>query len=182
MLTITLLGTSGHHAPAPTAPHGGGGRNAEDTASCSTAARGPGLPPAGAVVNLMKMDAVCLTHYHGDHILGLQGLLQTLGCRGRTRPLALYGPKGLGEVWAALQVLTGPLPYPVYAEVLDAPAALCEKFGGWPPGREAHAGADPPSGHQSGLSARSAPGRAVLARTGAGIGRTGKAVEDAPAR
>ena len=87
-----------------------------------------------AGVNLMKMDAVCLTHYHGDHIFGLPGLLQTLGCQGRTRPLALYGPKGLGEVWAALRVLTGPLPYPVYAEVLDAPAALCEKFGGWPQG------------------------------------------------
>ena len=82
----------------------------------------------------MKMDAVCLTHYHGDHIFGLPGLLQTLGCQGRTRPLALYGPKGLGEVWAALRVLTGPLPYPVYAEVLDAPVALCEKFGGWPQG------------------------------------------------
>ena len=80
----------------------------------------------------MKMDAVCLTHYHGDHIFGLPGLLQTLGCQGRTRPLALYGPKGLGEVWAALRVLTGPLPYLVCPEVLDAPAALCEKFGGWP--------------------------------------------------
>ena len=87
-----------------------------------------------AGVNLMRADAICLTHYHGDHIFGLPGLLQTLGCQGRTRPLALYGPKGLGEVWAALRVLTGPLPYPVCPEVLDAPAALCEKFGGWPQG------------------------------------------------
>ena len=82
----------------------------------------------------MKLDAICLTHYHGDHIFGLPGLLQTLGCQGRTRPLALYGPKGLGEVWAALRVLTGPLPYPVCPEVLDAPAALRERFGGWPQG------------------------------------------------
>ena len=82
----------------------------------------------------MKLDAICLTHYHGDHIFGLPGLLQTLGCQGRTRPLALYGPKGLGEVWAALQALTGPLPYPVCPEVLDAPAALRARFGGWPQG------------------------------------------------
>ena len=31
-------------------------------------------------------------------------------------------------------MLTGPLPYPVCPEVLDAPAALRERFGGWPQG------------------------------------------------
>ena len=62
------------------------------------------------------------------------------------------------------------------------PGGALRKIRRLAPGREAHAGANPPSGHQSGLSARSAPGRAVLTRTGAGVGRTGKAVEDAPAR
>ena len=46
----------------------------------------------------MKLDAICLTHYHGDHIFGLPGLLQTLGCQGRERPLTIYGPEGLGEI------------------------------------------------------------------------------------
>ena len=55
----------------------------------------------------MKLDAICLTHYHGDHIFGLPGLLQTLGCQGRERPLTLYGPEGLGEVWPALRTLAG---------------------------------------------------------------------------
>lgn len=131
MLTITLLGTAAtmplpdRALTAAVAECGGHSLLFDCGEGTQTAARRAG-------VNLMKMDAVCLTHYHGDHIFGLPGLLQTLGCQGRTRPLALYGPKGLGEVWAALRVLTGPLPYPVYAEVLDAPAALCEKFGGWP--------------------------------------------------
>lgn len=133
MLTITLLGTAAtmplpdRALTAAVAECGGHSLLFDCGEGTQTAARRAG-------VNLMKMDAVCLTHYHGDHIFGLPGLLQTLGCQGRTRPLALYGPKGLGEVWAALRVLTGPLPYPVYAEVLDAPAALCEKFGGWPQG------------------------------------------------
>ena len=131
MLTITLLGTAAtmplpdRALTAAVAECGGHSLLFDCGEGTQTAARRAG-------VNLMKMDAICLTHYHGDHIFGLPGLLQTLGCQGRTRPLALYGPKGLGEVWAALRVLTGPLPYLVCPEVLDAPAALCEKFGGWP--------------------------------------------------
>ena len=71
-----------------------------------------------AGVNLMRADAICLTHYHGDHIFGLPGLLQTLGAQGRTRPLALLGPEGLPDLWAAVRALTGPLPYPVKPQVL----------------------------------------------------------------
>lgn len=134
MLTITLLGTAAtmplpdRALTAAVAECGGHSLLFDCGEGTQTAARRAG-------VNLMKMDAVCLTHYHGDHIFGLPGLLQTLGCQGRTRPLALYGPKGLGEVWAALRVLTGPLPYPVYAEVLDAPAALCENSAAGPRAR-----------------------------------------------
>ena len=133
MLTITLLGTAAtmplpdRALTAAVAECGGHSLLRDCGEGTQTAARRAG-------VNLMKLDAICLTHYHGDHIFGLPGLLQTLGCQGRTRPLALYGPKGLGEVWAALRVLTGPLPYPVCPEVLDAPAALRERFGGWPQG------------------------------------------------
>ena len=133
MLTITLLGTAAtmplpdRALTAALAECGGHALLFDCGEGTQAAARRAG-------VNLMKLDAICLTHYHGDHIFGLPGLLQTLGCQGRTRPLALYGPKGLGEVWAALRVLTGPLPYPVCPEVLDAPAALRERFGGWPQG------------------------------------------------
>ena len=55
-----------------------------------------------AGVNLMRADAICLTHYHGDHIFGLPGLLQTLGAQGRTRPQTLLGPEGHEEVWRAV--------------------------------------------------------------------------------
>ena len=133
MLTITLLGTAAtmplpdRALTAAVAECGGHSLLFDCGEGTQTAARRAG-------VNLMKLDAICLTHYHGDHIFGLPGLLQTLGCQGRTRPLALYGPKGLGEVWTALRVLTGPLPYPVCPEVLDAPAALRARFGGWPQG------------------------------------------------
>ena len=88
-----------------------------------------------AGVNLMKLDAICLTHYHGDHIFGLPGLLQTLGCQGRTRPLALYGPAGLDAIWPALRTLTGPLPYPIRARQLEKDPVDLAAFG-WPVGAQ----------------------------------------------
>lgn len=42
-----------------------------------------------------RLDAVLLTHLHGDHVLGLPGLLGTLAMEGRTDPLPITGPLGL---------------------------------------------------------------------------------------
>ena len=91
MLTITLLGTAAT-MPLPDralstafAACGGHGLLFDCGEGTQAAARRAG-------VNLMRADTVCLTHYHGDHIFGLPGLLQTLGAQGRTRPLLLVGP------------------------------------------------------------------------------------------
>ena len=48
------------------------------------------------------IDVICFTHYHGDHISGLPGLLLTMGNADRTEPLTLVGPKGLERVVNAL--------------------------------------------------------------------------------
>ena len=37
---------------------------------------------------------IFFTHFHSDHLLGLTGLVRTLGLQDRTDPLRLYGPKG----------------------------------------------------------------------------------------
>ena len=86
----------------------------------------------------MKLDAICLTHYHGDHIFGLPGLLQTLGCQGRTRPLTIYGPaEGMEPVWGAIRILTGPQPYAIRAVPLGTdPVRLDALAPGWPVGAE----------------------------------------------
>lgn len=55
-----------------------------------------------AGLSLARLDAVLITHLHGDHFNGLPGLLGTLGLDGRTRPLLVAGPKGIGELLATL--------------------------------------------------------------------------------
>lgn len=57
------------------------------------------------------IDVVCFTHYHGDHISGLPGLLLTMGNAERHEPLTLIGPKGLERVVNALRVIAPELPF-----------------------------------------------------------------------
>lgn len=64
------------------------------------------------------LDIICITHFHGDHISGLPGLLLTMGNAERTEPLTLIGPKGLERVVNALRVIAPELPFPIiYKEI-----------------------------------------------------------------
>ncbi|MCI8885913.1 MAG: ribonuclease Z [Dorea sp.] len=66
------------------------------------------------------IDVICFTHYHGDHISGLPGLLLTMGNADRTEPLTLVGPKGLERVVGALRVIAPELPFPIrYKEITE---------------------------------------------------------------
>ena len=62
-------------------------------------------------VNIFRIDAVLLSHFHGDHIFGLPGLWQTMAALGRTAPLMMAGPKGLTERLRLFYALAGPLPF-----------------------------------------------------------------------
>ena len=42
--------------------------------------------------SFMRVDRIFITHMHGDHILGLPGLLLTMGLSGRRDPVHLFGP------------------------------------------------------------------------------------------
>jgi ribonuclease Z len=47
-----------------------------------------------AKVGFHKKMKVFLSHLHGDHVLGLPGLLQTMALMNRTKKLEVYGPEG----------------------------------------------------------------------------------------
>lgn len=59
------------------------------------------------------IDVICFTHYHGDHISGLPGLLLSMGNAERTEPVTLIGPKGLERVVNSLRVIAPGLPFPL---------------------------------------------------------------------
>ncbi|MBE6050982.1 MAG: ribonuclease Z [Clostridium sp.] len=65
------------------------------------------------------IDVICITHIHGDHIIGLPGLLGTIGNSGRVEPLLIIGPKGIKEAVDGLMVVAKYLPYEV--EVIESP-------------------------------------------------------------
>ena len=125
MLKVTLLGTGGtqplpERALAAAAVSVGGHNILLDCGEGTQV----GLRRYG--VSAYRLSAVLLTHYHGDHILGLPGLLQTLGSLNRTEPLTIYGPRSIEAVSRAIMALAGPQAYPVRWQQADAPFTVNE--------------------------------------------------------
>jgi len=48
-------------------------------------------------LKISKISKIFLTHWHGDHVLGLPGLLQSLAMSNRTQPIEIWGPEGSKE-------------------------------------------------------------------------------------
>lgn len=75
------------------------------------------------------IDVICFTHFHGDHISGLPGLLLTMGNAERREPLTLIGPKGLERVVNALRVIAPELPFPIYFKEIEGAGQIFELNG-----------------------------------------------------
>ncbi len=53
-------------------------------------------------LSFMQVSRIFLTHFHGDHFLGLPGLIQSMNFFGREEPLEVYGPTGAERLVAEL--------------------------------------------------------------------------------
>ncbi|CDQ17857.1 ribonuclease Z [Halobacillus karajensis] len=64
-----------------------------------------------------RIEAIFITHLHGDHIYGLPGLLSSRSFQGGESPVTVYGPRGLKEyIDISLQLSGTNLRYPLYVE------------------------------------------------------------------
>ncbi|MFI5025517.1 MAG: ribonuclease Z [Solirubrobacterales bacterium] len=75
-------------------------------------------------VGLAQVDEIYLTHFHADHILGLPGLLKTYDLTAREEPLAIYGPRGLRDLFKTLGRLIGRTDYSIDLVEIDPGEAV----------------------------------------------------------
>jgi ribonuclease Z len=76
-----------------------------------------------------KKMKIFVTHLHGDHCIGILGLLQTMTLQNRTQPVEIYGPDGIEEFIASnIKVLNFGLSFPVMITSIREEKVVDEKF------------------------------------------------------
>ena len=117
MLDICLLGTGGmmplprRHLTSMMARYNGSNILIDCGEATQIAIREKGW-------SFKSIDVICFTHFHGDHIGGLPGLLLTMSNAERTEPLTIIGPPGVKRVCDSLRVIAPELPFSIeYTEI-----------------------------------------------------------------
>lgn len=72
-------------------------------------------------INPLKINAIFITHLHGDHVYGIFGLLSTMAMMGRQRGLTIVAPRPFGEMLRShFAYFAVELPYPLEINEADA--------------------------------------------------------------
>ena len=83
-----------------------------------------------AKVGFHRKMKIFVSHLHGDHILGLPGMLQTMALMDRQRTLEVYGPEGIERFLECLRAsLQFGLTFPVEIHEVYDDGVICEEKG-----------------------------------------------------
>ena len=81
-----------------------------------------------AKVSFHRKMKIFITHLHGDHVLGLPGLLQTMALMDRKESIQIYGPKGLKDFLVCTkETLNFGLNYPVEINQIISEGVVCDQ-------------------------------------------------------
>jgi ribonuclease Z len=103
-IKVTFLGT-GNAVPTETRNHSGILLSFANETILVDCGEGIQRQFRHAKLSPARITRILITHWHGDHILGLPGLFQTLAMTGYSKTLKLYGPKGTHRFMNAIKEL-----------------------------------------------------------------------------
>src|SRR3990172_3417398 len=126
MVKGTLLGTS---SAFPTKPRGHSATHLDIGPESLLFDCGENTQRQIAIAGIspMKISKIFLTHWHGDHVLGLGGLLQSMQMNKRKNKIDIYGPEEtrarFKKMLEAFEIKTG---YPI--NVYEVKASQARQF------------------------------------------------------
>jgi ribonuclease Z len=77
-----------------------------------------------AHIGFSRVKLIFVTHLHGDHVLGVPGLLQSMTLQRREEPLAVYGPRGLHAFLQGVSSTLGGPGFPVSVHEICEPGIV----------------------------------------------------------
>jgi len=81
-----------------------------------------------AKVGFHKKTKIFITHMHGDHVLGLPGLIQTMSLLDREKELEIYGPVGIKAfIEAVKQTVQFTLTFPIVVKEISEEGVVCKE-------------------------------------------------------
>jgi ribonuclease Z len=124
-LKVVFLGTSGS-LPTP-----------ERSSSCVAVKIGKGVllldcgegaqrQMVAAHIGFSRVKQIFITHLHGDHVLGVPGLLQSMTLQRREESLEIFGPRGLHAFLQGVSNTLGGPAFPVTVHEIGEPGVVLE--------------------------------------------------------